>query len=829
MVLKALQFFQSGFEGCEKKLEIDFQPIADLRKIQRSTWEEILEEACCSIISTEENDYCTAYLLSESSLFVYQHKMMIKTCGTTGLLHIISKLLIAADAIGTKPEFVQYSRSNFLFPSEQPYPHQSFQMEVDYLNTFFSGSAYILGPLDGPRWHLYVADMNLPLDSSDQTLEVVMFDLPESVTSLFFRSSLEKKFGKEVSSILDENPSEFGSKNLGSMMTKISGIDGIVEGMTIDDFMFDPCGYSCNAINGSSYYTIHITPEPECSFVSFDTNLPVTSYSRILETILGIFQPGRFCVCVFVDEGSPVSDSQQALSWDLPNYLRTERSFYRFAGKYNVTCANFSIKEKSASKVSAEASLASLNLQATPEFEKVTYDQFCRIPESHRVAIATKSIGKMISLHKHLESEFSDHGSLIMDAVSKRMKMDPFFVVDFGTILKKMSFWSVNFPLIRPFYNSKCNGDSSILSMLNSFGCGFTCVSVAEIKHLLDAGVDGKDIFFNRPFKTTTQLKFARDCGIGYMSFDNVSELETIVKIHPDVKLLLRTSLPQKSPIVSCVGKGPSSKSIMRPGQVSKLSVKHRYGCDISLIPELLSRAVSLSANVVGISSHIKKTISDEEDFFSDVKELASIYKIARSIVGEQFKFVDLDCEFIDWDINTNFSGLFLSPLVERLSLLFGPEAQLLAQPSKFLVTASHTLVVNVIGRRSLRRESYNSNVKMLESAPSCFNKNEDDDELQFLYYVNDGLYGSFNCLVYENHSISPIPLQPCDAETARYRCTIFGPTCDGIDIIAEKEYLPMLEVGDWLYFKDMGSFTVASSSAFNGFDIPRSHYIFSI
>ena len=52
-------------------------------------------------------------------------------------------------------------------------------------------------------------------------------------------------------------------------------------------------------------------------------------------------------------------------------------------------------------------------------------------------------------------------------------------------------------------------------------------------------------------------------------------------------------------------------------------------------------------------------------------------------------------------------------------------------------------------------------------------------------------------------------------------RCVIWGRTCDDKDEIVSLRqdcYLPMLDVGDWLYFDNMGAYTNAIGTEFNGF-----------
>lgn len=55
---------------------------------------------------------------------------------------------------------------------------------------------------------------------------------------------------------------------------------------------------------------------------------------------------------------------------------------------------------------------------------------------------------------------------------------------------------------------------------------------------------------------------------------------------------------------------------------------------------------------------------------------------------------------------------------------------------------------------------------------------------------------------------------------------SIWGPTCDGLDQIIQKTYLPKLEIGDWLVFENMGAYTVTVASPFNGFPVAKVHVV---
>lgn len=131
-----------------------------------------------------------------------------------------------------------------------------------------------------------------------------------------------------------------------------------------------------------------------------------------------------------------------------------------------------------------------------------------------------------------------------------------------------------------------------------------------------------------------------------------------------------------------------------------------------------------------------------------------------------------------------------------------------------------------------------------------------DTDQLQddYAYYINDGVYGAFNNIMFDHANVRPRVLRkssPVEATTQEdgfqkldteessddekhqnrdlYASTVFGPTCDSIDVIARSVLLPKLDVGDWMYFQNMGAYTMAAASSFNGFSPSEKFYVCSV
>lgn len=57
-------------------------------------------------------------------------------------------------------------------------------------------------------------------------------------------------------------------------------------------------------------------------------------------------------------------------------------------------------------------------------------------------------------------------------------------------------------------------------------------------------------------------------------------------------------------------------------------------------------------------------------------------------------------------------------------------------------------------------------------------------------------------------------------------QCSIWGPTCDGLDRVIDLVNMPKMNMGDWIIFEDMGAYTLPLACTFNGFPVPK---VFSV
>lgn len=318
------------YEGTEKLLEVwftrsgDRHDQCDLRKIQRSAWESLLKFVRCEILSMKRTEHLDGYVLSESSMFVYKDRIIIKTCGQTTLLNAIEPLMYLAREIAGFDEILDvfYSRKNFMRPELQDKAHSSFDNEIAILDAEFAvGSAYCLGKVNRDCWYLYTLHPEEGVMVPDQTLELIMVDLDEKMMSIFSRA--QSSSAREA--------------------TQKSGIDRLFNGQwQIDDFLFEPCGYSMNGFLRSGHYvTIHITPEDDFSYVSFETNAPMLSYMELITKVLRLFGPNKFMMTIFANETSlAYNHLHEYKATSFHGYQVEETQFTRFKN-YELTFGNY--------------------------------------------------------------------------------------------------------------------------------------------------------------------------------------------------------------------------------------------------------------------------------------------------------------------------------------------------------------------------------------------------------------------------------------------------------------------------------------------------------
>lgn len=379
---------------------------------------------------------------------------------------------------------------------------------------------------------------------------------------------------------------------------------------------------------------------------------------------------------------------------------------------------------------------------------------------------------------------------------------DAFFMGSLGDIVAKFVKWKQLLPRVEPFYAVKCNQDHQVIKLLADLGTGFDCASKAEIMQVLKLGVSSSRIIYANPCKQKSFLKYAEKQNVDLMTFDNEAELIKIKALYPNAQLVLRI-LPAALFKVQC-------------------ELGNKFGCHPDNVCKLLSKAQELDLNVMGISFHVGSGVEEAAAFASAVRQA---YEAWNSAVDFGFVMTLLD-------IGGGFPGQKDAPVTfdeiatvlnDALDTYF-PETsgvRIIAEPGRYFVASAFTLAVNIIAKRTVARDISDNN----SASPDGHHQQNinSNDEPSHMYYVNDGVYGSFNSLMYDHAKVKANVL--VDPSAAQFTSSVWGPTCDGLDCILEECRLPEMEVGDWIYFNDMGAYTMCAGSTFNGMPRPTCYY----
>lgn len=272
------------FEGSEKKIEIIFKPSApNLRSLDQAFWEDVVWAAGAKILSKVSNEHLDAYLLSESSLFVYDKYVVMITCGRTRLIQAVKKILSQVSTEHVNAFF--YERKNEVFAK---YQSTDFFEDVRKLNKWFKGGqAMRFGQEAEHHLFLFASNGEYKPAADDHTLEVLMHGVRSQRVDMF-RTENVAMAKKEFRALTQ--------------------VDSLVRG-TIDDHIFQPVGYSLNAIDGPYYYTIHVTPEKIGNYTSFETDaVPPAEQKDLVKKVIQFFEPTSFDVVLFNHDVVPAAE-----------------------------------------------------------------------------------------------------------------------------------------------------------------------------------------------------------------------------------------------------------------------------------------------------------------------------------------------------------------------------------------------------------------------------------------------------------------------------------------------------------------------------------------
>jgi ornithine decarboxylase len=343
----------------------------------------------------------------------------------------------------------------------------------------------------------------------------------------------------------------------------------------------------------------------------------------------------------------------------------------------------------------------------------------------------------------------------------------PLFLISKSRLLEQVDKFRTLLPRVKPYYAMKANSHPFILKTFTKAGVGFDVASVNEMDMALKAGARPENLIFANTIKRPEALRFAASRRVKLMTFDSEYELYKIAKHAPGTMVLIRIKVPNV-------------------GSVIELSLK--FGAEPVDAMPLLIKAHHLGLKPAGVSFHVGSQSTNVENYLASL-EMASI-------IFSDAKLKQLPLEILDigggfpikyFDYEKDPFVPMASYIRKELNRLFDRNVRIIAEPGRCLVGPSCILVMNVVGK-SIRGNKH-------------------------WYYLDDGVYGSLSGIIFDHGKYDYKVLR----RGIKQITTLAGPSCDSLDIISVSEDLPELEIGDIVYVENIGAYSWATTTNFNG------------
>ena len=263
-----------------------------------------------------------------------------------------------------------------------------------------------------------------------------------------------------------------------------------------------------------------------------------------------------------------------------------------------------------------------------------------------------------------------------------------------------------------------------------------------------------------------------------------MSELHKIAQMNPDFKCVLR---------------------IRADDPDARVPLGLKYGAEVSEADVLLRTAKELGLQVVGVSFHVGSACQNLSTFSGAIENARKVFDEAGAL-GFNMELLDIGGGFTGHfdEMGNVMFGEIANTINAALATNFPPEmgVRVIAEPGRYFAETSSTLLTPVYGQRD--RVAADGSVK------------KD-------YWLTDGLYGSFNCILYDGqnpgYKVVRSPLMADSTDSRTFLSTLWGPTCDSADCVYKDVTLPVLRNGDWLMWNNAGAYTVAGACDFNGIE----------
>jgi ornithine decarboxylase len=387
-----------------------------------------------------------------------------------------------------------------------------------------------------------------------------------------------------------------------------------------------------------------------------------------------------------------------------------------------------------------------------------------------------KQLGRRKNLSRRSDSKPDEEPKLAGKHVKSRHRSlqrlaktygTPLMVISRSAVRKQIERFRKALGRVEPFYAVKANPHPEVLKTLVACGTGFDVASMPEMDAALAAGAKPSQLVFANTIKPEPAIRAAAQRGVNLMTFDSEYELDKMSEHAPGAQVLVRVKVPNV-------------------GSVVELSLK--FGAEPADAMDLLIKAHKLGLKPAGVSFHVGSQCTHAENYIQALELAAIIFRDAR-LKRLPLRILDIGGGFPI----QHFDGQepLFEPAAEiisrELDRLFDSNVRIIAEPGRIVVGPAATLIMRVVGKAIRENKHW--------------------------YYVDDGVYGALSGIIFDHAKYQ----FKVTTNGRTQLSTLAGPTCDSLDIIARGEQMPELEIGDIVYVENIGAYSVATATNFNG------------
>jgi ornithine decarboxylase len=350
----------------------------------------------------------------------------------------------------------------------------------------------------------------------------------------------------------------------------------------------------------------------------------------------------------------------------------------------------------------------------------------------------------------------------------------PLMVLDCGRVRAQYRRLTAALPGVDLHFAIKALPHAAVIATLHGEDSYFDFSSRGELGLLAALAIAPQRAINTHPIKQDHDIRDSLQYGCETFVVDNAAEMEKFAPYRDRVSLLLRVGFRSAD---------------------AEVDLAKKFGCAVDDVFPLLDLAKRLGLRILGLSFHVGSQCGSPRAFVGAINDCRLLIERARLAQLADIQVLDIGGGFpVAYATEPAPPSIesFCAPIREALAGV-PPQVRVTAEPGRFLVASAIDAIATVIGK-ARRGDS-------------------------LWYYLDDGVYGSFNGRVYD--PTVRYPLQAVSQSAGGHHASVLaGPTCDSIDIIEENLWLPELQIGDLLVGSLMGAYTMGSASEFNS--IPK-------